>query len=111
MGRRGSHSHDAGFPSLIPTLAVHNLQDDRRSPTHGPIFEPLSLPRFEQLDLPTAYVTCRHDLTLPSGTFHPGQSSRLTAPRLIEIDGDHEALFTAPDRLAGALLTAIGEHA
>jgi hypothetical protein len=29
---------------------------------------------------------------------------------LIEIDADHEALFTAPDRLARALLTAIGAH-
>jgi hypothetical protein len=77
---------------------------------YGPIFETLSLTRFERLGLPTAYITCRHDLTLPPGTFHPGQSGRLTAPRLIEIDGDHEALFTAPDRLAGALLTAIGAH-
>jgi pimeloyl-ACP methyl ester carboxylesterase len=77
----------------------------------GPIFEPLSLPRFRRLGIPTTYVTCRQDVALPPGTFHPGQSGRLPAPRLIEIDGDHEALFTAPDRLARALLTAIGARA
>jgi len=74
----------------------------------GPIFERLSLPRFGRLGIPTAYITCRQDLTLPPGTFHPGQSGRLSAPQLIEIDGDHEVLFTAPDRLAGALVAASG---
>jgi len=74
----------------------------------GPIFEPLSLPRFEGLGIPTAYIACRQDLTLPPGTFHPGQSSRLASPQLIEIDGDHEALYTAPRDLAWALLEAIG---
>jgi pimeloyl-ACP methyl ester carboxylesterase len=86
---------EAIYPRLVPEPS-------------GPIFEPLSLPRFERLGIPTAYITCRQDMALPPGTFHPGQSGRLAAPRLIEIDGDHEALFTAPDRLAGALLTAIG---
>jgi hypothetical protein len=73
-----------------------------------PIFEPLSLPRFERLGIPTAYISCRQDMALPPGAFHPGHSSRLAAPRLIEMDGDHEALFTVPERLARALLTAIG---
>jgi pimeloyl-ACP methyl ester carboxylesterase len=88
---------EAIYPRLVPE-------------PHGPIFERLSLPRFERLGVPTAYLTCRQDLTLPPGTFHPGQSGRLTAPKLLEIEGDHEALFTAPGRLAGALLMAIGAH-
>ena len=41
------------------------------------------------------------------GCFHPGQSSRLDTPQLIEIDTDHEALFTAPHQLAWALLEAV----
>ena len=41
------------------------------------------------------------------GCFHPGQSSRLDTPQLLEIDADHEALFTAPRRLAWALLEAV----
>jgi hypothetical protein len=88
---------EAIFPRLVPE-------------PHAPIFEPLSLWRFARLGIPTAYITCSQDLSLPPGTFHPGQSARLTAPRLIEIDADHEALFTAPDCLARALLTAIGAH-
>src|SRR5262245_47288139 len=89
---------EAIYPRLVPE-------------PRGPIFERLSLPRFERLGVPAAYITCRQDLTMPPGTFHPGQSGRLTAPRLIEIDGDHEALFTAPGRLAEALLRGIGAHA
>jgi pimeloyl-ACP methyl ester carboxylesterase len=77
----------------------------------GPIFEPLSLPRFSELGIPSAYISCAHDLALPRGSFHPGQSSRLDAPQLIEIDADHEALFTAPRRLAWALLEAVRPHA
>jgi pimeloyl-ACP methyl ester carboxylesterase len=73
----------------------------------APIFEPLSLPCFPELEIPSAYISCARDLALPPGSFQPGQSSRLDAPRLIEIDADHEALLTAPRRLAWALLEAV----
>ena len=79
---------------------------------HAPIFETLSLPSFTRLGIPTAYITCRDDLSLPPGVFHPGQSNRLHEPEMIEIDGDHECLLTAPERLADALLEAlVGIHA
>src|SRR5262249_34922910 len=58
-----------------------------------PIFERLSLPEFEALEIPTAYITCREDRALPPGAFYPGQSSRLEDPVVIGIDSDHEALF------------------
>jgi len=74
---------------------------------YAPIFEPLALPGFPGLRLPTVYITCRDDRAMPPGTFHPGQSSRLREPELIEIDGDHESLLTAPERLADALLEAL----
>jgi pimeloyl-ACP methyl ester carboxylesterase len=74
---------------------------------HAPIFETLSLPSFPTLGIPAAYITCRDDRALPPGAFHPGQSSRLRAPELIEIEGDHECLLTAPQRLADALLEAV----
>jgi pimeloyl-ACP methyl ester carboxylesterase len=74
---------------------------------HAPIFETLSLPGFSTLKIPAAYITCRDDLALPPGTLHPGQSSRLRAPELIEIEGDHECLLTAPQRLADALIEAV----
>lgn len=82
------------YPTLVPE-------------PYGPIFEPLALPRFQHLNIPSAYIACRQDHSLPPGTLHPGQSGRLAAPRLIEIDGDHETLLTAPHRLAWALLRAI----
>jgi pimeloyl-ACP methyl ester carboxylesterase len=74
---------------------------------YPPVFETLALPRFPTLQIPAVYITCRDDRTMPPGTFHPGQSSRLREPELIEIDGDHEALVTAPERLADALLEAL----
>ena len=74
---------------------------------HAPIFETLSLPSFPTLEIPAAYITCRDDRALPPGTFHPGQSRRLRAPELIEIEGDHECLLTAPERLADALIEAV----
>jgi pimeloyl-ACP methyl ester carboxylesterase len=74
---------------------------------HAPIFETLSLPSFPTRELPSAYITCRDDRALPPGAFHPGQSSRLRAPELIEIEGDHECLLTAPQRLADALIEAV----
>ena len=75
--------------------------------TFGPVQEPIPLPRLQNLDISSAYITCRQDQTMPPGHFHPGQSSRLRLARLIEIDGDHEALLTAPDSLAGAILDAL----
>ena len=74
---------------------------------HGPIFEPLSLPHAARDTIPTSYIACRADRALPPGSFHPGQSGRLHAPALIEIDGDHDALLTAPHRLAWALLECL----
>jgi hypothetical protein len=73
----------------------------------APIFEPLALPSFPNPKIPAAYITCRQDRALPPGTFHPGQSSRLYAPKIIEIEGDHESLLTAPERLTDALLEAL----
>jgi pimeloyl-ACP methyl ester carboxylesterase len=73
---------------------------------YGPIFETLALPNLDELGIPSAYIHCTQDHSLPAGTFHPGQSSRLKTATIIELDADHEALFTAPDRLATAALDA-----
>jgi len=74
---------------------------------HAPIFEKLSLQTFAVGRIPAAYIACRDDLALPPGAFHPGQSSRLVDARVIQIEGDHESLFTASERLADALLDAL----
>jgi pimeloyl-ACP methyl ester carboxylesterase len=74
---------------------------------YAPVFETLALLGFPTLPIPAVYITCGDDRTMPPGTFHPGQSSRLREPELIEIDGDDETLLTASERLADALLEAL----
>jgi pimeloyl-ACP methyl ester carboxylesterase len=73
----------------------------------APVFEPLALPRNHRHGIPSTFIRCRDDQSMPPGLFHPGQSSRLHNARLIEIDGDHEALLTNPGELAEALLAAV----
>jgi len=86
---------NAIYPRLVPE-------------PYGPIFERLPLPRFARLEIPAAYIVGRLDQAMPPGTFHPGQSGRLSTPQLIEIDGDHESMFTKPRELTWALLEAAG---
>jgi pimeloyl-ACP methyl ester carboxylesterase len=74
---------------------------------YAPVFEPLALPRNHRHGIPSAFIRCRDDHSMPPGLFHPGQSSRLHDARLIEIDGDHEALLTNPGELGAALLSAV----
>ena len=116
-----NHSADAtpdrsiSLPYDLFGQAFANSADDLTAELHyqslvpepyAPIFETLALPNFDELDIPTAYIHCTHDHSLPAGTFHPGQSSRLKTPTIIQLDADHEALLTAPERLASALLDA-----
>ncbi|MFM1855107.1 MAG: hypothetical protein RLZ83_416, partial [Pseudomonadota bacterium] len=49
------------------------------------------------------------DIALPQGPewgWHPRMSSRLGLFRLVQIPGSHEVMFTAPERLAGAIIDA-----
>src|SRR5262245_60514355 len=74
-----------------------------------PAFEPIRLTRATTVDLPAAFVSCRQDLTQPPGFWKPGMSGRLPDAPVFEIDGDHEALITAPNGLAEALMGAAAE--
>jgi pimeloyl-ACP methyl ester carboxylesterase len=97
------------FANTADTQTVARIRALLVPEPHAPIFETLPLPNFTSLGIPTVYISCRHDLSLPRGAFHPGQSSRLPKPDLIEIDGDHESLLTAPERLADAFLEALDD--
>ncbi len=66
----------------------------------------LDLDRFYALDLPRAYIACGDDLALDPGAWHPGMSTRLGDFRLLEVAGSHEAMFTRPDDVTGALAAA-----
>src|SRR6516164_9168924 len=95
------------FANTVDAETVARIRTLLVPEPHGPIFERLSLPSFATTQIPAIYINCRQDRTLPPGTFHPTQSSRLREPQLIEIDGDHETLLTAPERLADALIEAV----
>jgi pimeloyl-ACP methyl ester carboxylesterase len=97
----------ASFANTADEPTAETLHSRLVPEPRRPIFERLSLPWFETLAIPTAYITCRDDQALPPGAFYPGQSSRLESPVLIGIDGDHGAVFTAPDRLASAIAGAV----
>ena len=96
-----------GFANSADEATARKLHRRLIPEPHGPIFETLSLPTAARDAIPTSYVACRHDRALPPGSFHPGQSGRLRSAALIEIDGDHETLLTAPQRFAWALLESV----
>jgi pimeloyl-ACP methyl ester carboxylesterase len=70
---------------------------------YRPVFEPIRLRRPVHRELPAGFLAFTRDQTMPPGFWHPGMSSRLNGGGVVEIDGDHEILLTAPDRLADAL--------
>ena len=70
---------------------------------YRPVFDPIRLRRPVHRELPTSFVVLRDDLSLGPGFWHPGMTDRLNGGRVIETDGDHEAMLTVPTRLAGAL--------
>jgi pimeloyl-ACP methyl ester carboxylesterase len=73
---------------------------------YRPIFEPVWLPRLATSGLPATYLSCRQDRTQAPVSWHTGMTSRLARGPLVEIDGDHQALITAPRLLADALCAA-----
>jgi len=70
---------------------------------YRPVFEPIRLRRPVHHELPTSFITTRHDQTMPPGFWHPGMTSKLNGGPHVEIDGDHEVMLSAPVRLADTL--------
>lgn len=70
--------------------------------------EPLALDGFFASTVPTSYVHATDDQAFPPEelTWHPGMSERLDDPRIVELPGSHEVLFSNPGALAAALLEA-----
>jgi len=97
----------SGFANTATEAEAERIYARLTPEPFGPVVEPIPLPRFDALDIPSVYISCRQDQAMPPGHFHPRQSSRLRQPRLIEVDSDHEALLTAPDRLTDAILAAV----
>jgi len=66
---------------------------------------PVKTSEFEALKIPRSVVFCKGDASLPPGAYL-GMAKGLGKHDLFEIEGGHEALFTNPDVVAGALLKA-----
>jgi len=76
---------------------------------YQPFVDKLDLKKFYGLQIPRSYLNCTEDLALPPGAewgWHPRMSGRLGLFRLVQIAGSHEVMFTAPERLAGAIVDA-----
>jgi pimeloyl-ACP methyl ester carboxylesterase len=78
------------------------------SEPYQPFRDKLDLKKFYALQTPRSYINCMEDTALPPGEWgwHPRMSSRLGLFRLVQIKGSHEVMFTAPDRLAAAIVEA-----
>jgi pimeloyl-ACP methyl ester carboxylesterase len=99
---RGAFMQDGGEEAA--RLAYNLL-----SPEPMGVFEgKLDQKAFFQLKIPTSYVNCRQDIALPPGEYAwtPRFPQRLGHPKLVELDGSHEACFTRPTELAEAFLQA-----
>lgn len=75
---------------------------------YQPFVDKLDLKKFYTLDIPRSYINCTEDIARPHGehAWHPRFSSRLGLCRLVQIPGSHEVMFTAPERLAEAIIMA-----
>jgi pimeloyl-ACP methyl ester carboxylesterase len=75
---------------------------------YQPFIDKLDLKAFYALQTPRSYINCTEDTALPPGEWgwHPRMSSRLGLYRLVQIKGSHEVMFTAPERLAAAIVEA-----
>lgn len=76
---------------------------------YQPFIDKLDLKKFATLQTPRSYINCTEDIALPQGPewgWHPRMSNRLGLFRLVQIPGSHEVMFTAPERLAGAIIDA-----
>jgi pimeloyl-ACP methyl ester carboxylesterase len=69
---------------------------------------PVSTADFERLSVPKTVVFCRNDASLPPGAYL-AMADGLGPHSLVELDGSHEALFTNPSAVAGALLNVLKE--
>lgn len=75
---------------------------------YQPFVDNLDLKKFYSLQTPRSFINCTEDIALPPGewAWHPRMSSRLGLYRLVQLKGSHEVMFTAPARLADAIVEA-----
>jgi pimeloyl-ACP methyl ester carboxylesterase len=111
-----THSVDRTLPMDMTVWTEHLMNGatpetlaavvDRLVPTpFGWLSEPINLPRFWSVGLPSSYVFLADDIAVPRELYEK-MAARLREPRIVECDGPHEAMLTHPEELARALETA-----
>ncbi|MCB5362253.1 alpha/beta hydrolase [Pusillimonas sp. CC-YST705] len=87
---------------------AQQVYDSLSSEPYQPFVDKLDLKKFYTLTMPRSYINCTEDIALPPGEYgwHPRMSSRLGLHRLVQLSGSHEVMFTAPARLAEAIIAA-----
>ncbi|WP_283608306.1 alpha/beta fold hydrolase [Mycolicibacterium poriferae] len=97
---------DTYINDATPELAEQSYAKLSSEP-FAPLLRPLEFKTFFSLGVPTSYVIGRDDRVMPPGewAWHPRMSRRLGPDcRIAEIPGSHELMFSAPERLATAIV-------
>jgi len=91
------------------SLEVAQAAYDRLNPhPYATFTDPIRLSRDPaQMEMGKSYVNCTEDTALPHGhPWHPRLSEKLGLFRLVQVPGSHEMFFSAPERLAEAIMLA-----
>ncbi len=81
----------------------------RMNPAPMSVFEgTLDQTRWNALDIPKSFIHCRQNISLPPGEYgwYPRFGERLGKHKLVETDGCHEELFTNPQGISDAIISA-----
>jgi pimeloyl-ACP methyl ester carboxylesterase len=70
----------------------------------GPYEDVINLESFQQTNVPITYIKCKYDISLPKETFDEILSKLPASAKMLEIDADHEAMFSNPKSVANILL-------
>lgn len=80
------------------------------SEPYQPFLDKLPLDRFyaNEHGIARSYINGTEDVALPPGEWgwHPRMSGRLRGPRLVQLPGSHEVMFTNPTLLASKIIEA-----
>lgn len=70
----------------------------------GPYEDVIILESFQQTNVPITYIKCKYDVSLPKETFEEIISNLPSHAKILEIESDHEAMFSNPEIISNILL-------
>ncbi|MFQ5645946.1 MAG: alpha/beta fold hydrolase [bacterium] len=90
------------FANSLTREEARNIHRQLVRTPYAPLREKLDLKRFYQLEVPTCYIRCTRDKLFPADQGPKKFAGRLKGAT-IEIEADHEAVFSAPRECAEAI--------